>query len=153
VASSWLFEPVVTIHCLAALDLGAGFEQPFIDSSSRTSGRVVHVEVDELDRQDNMVDGLFFCATLTGRRRGHTPFVQVGAGTSDTGAKAVMPDPRSPWQGQSRRVSAGVGVKSTESRRAAQPLHIPYVIRPDRPLLLLLSDELMSCCAAGMVAR
>jgi len=23
-----------------------------------------------------MVDGLCFCATLTGRRRGHTPFVQ-----------------------------------------------------------------------------
>jgi len=26
--------------------------------------------------EDNMVDGLFFCATLTGRRGGYTPFVQ-----------------------------------------------------------------------------
>jgi len=28
---------------------------------------------------EDMVDGLFFCATLTGRREGHTPFVQAGA--------------------------------------------------------------------------
>jgi len=33
--------------------------------------------------QDNMVDGLFFYATLTGRRGGRTPFVQA-AETSDT---------------------------------------------------------------------
>jgi len=38
--------------------------------------------------EDNMVNGLF-CATLTGRRGGHTPFVQ--AETSDTGAEAVEP--------------------------------------------------------------
>jgi len=31
--------------------------------------------------EDDMVDGLF-CATLTGRRGGHTPFVQAGAETS-----------------------------------------------------------------------
>ena len=47
-----------------------------------------------------MVDGLFFCATLTGRRGGHTPFVQAGAETSDTGAKAVKPDPDA-WEGHS----------------------------------------------------
>jgi len=35
--------------------------------------------------EDNMIDGLFFCATLTGRRRGHALFVQAGAETSDTG--------------------------------------------------------------------
>jgi len=39
--------------------------------------------------EDNMADGLFFCATLTGRRVGHTPFVQAGAETSDTGAEGV----------------------------------------------------------------
>jgi len=39
-----------------------------------------------------MVDGLF-CATLKGRRGDHTPFVQERAETSDTGAKAVEPDP------------------------------------------------------------
>jgi len=30
--------------------------------------------------EDDMVDGLF-CATLTGRRGGHTPFIQAGAET------------------------------------------------------------------------
>jgi len=52
--------------------------------------------------EDNMVDNLFFCATLTGRRGGHTPFVQVGAETSDTGAEAVKPDPSSSWEGGCR---------------------------------------------------
>jgi len=45
--------------------------------------------------EDNMVDGLFFCATLTGCSGGHTPFVQAGVETSDTGAEAVKPDPGS----------------------------------------------------------
>jgi len=43
--------------------------------------------------EDDMVDGLFFCATPTSRRGGHTPFVQAGAETSDTGAEAVKLDP------------------------------------------------------------
>ena len=47
-----------------------------------------------------MVDGLFFCATLTGRRLGHTSFAQAGAEMSDTGAEAVEPDPGSSWEGQ-----------------------------------------------------
>jgi len=42
----------------------------------------------------DMVDGLFFCDTLTGRKRRHTPFVQAGVGMSDTSAEAVKPDPR-----------------------------------------------------------
>jgi len=58
--------------------------------------------------EDNMVDGLF-CAKLTGRRGGHTPFVQAGGEASDTGAEAVKPDPGSSWQGHCRRVGAGVG--------------------------------------------
>jgi len=51
--------------------------------------------------ENNMVDGVFFCATLTGRRAGHTPFVQAGAETSDTGTEAVKPDPASSWEGHS----------------------------------------------------
>jgi len=51
--------------------------------------------------EDNMVDGLFFCATLTGHTGSHTPFVQVGAETSDTGIEAVKPDPSSSWEGHS----------------------------------------------------
>jgi len=42
--------------------------------------------------EDHMVDGLFLCATLTGRREDHTPFVQRGAETPDTGAEAVKPN-------------------------------------------------------------
>jgi len=42
--------------------------------------------------EDHTVNGLFFCATLTGRRGGQTPFVQAGAETSDTSAEAVKPD-------------------------------------------------------------
>jgi len=51
--------------------------------------------------EDNMVDGFFFCATLTGCRGAHTPFVQAGAETSDTGAEAVKMDPGSSWEGHS----------------------------------------------------
>jgi len=47
---------------------------------------------------DNTVDGLL-CATLTGRREGHTPFVQAGAEMSYTGAEAVKADPSSSWEG------------------------------------------------------
>jgi len=34
--------------------------------------------------EDNMVEGLFFCATLPGRRETIPPFVQAGAESSDT---------------------------------------------------------------------
>jgi len=46
-----------------------------------------------------MVDGLFFCATPTGRRGDHTPFVQAGEETSDTGTEALERDPGSSWEG------------------------------------------------------
>jgi len=41
--------------------------------------------------EDNIVDGLFFCATLTRRRGGHTVFAQAEEETSDTSAEAVKP--------------------------------------------------------------
>ena len=48
--------------------------------------------------EENMVNSLIFCATLTSRRSGHTPFVrlQTGVETSDTCAEAVNP-PRAPY--------------------------------------------------------
>jgi len=51
--------------------------------------------------EDSMVDGLFFCATLTGRRGGHAPFVQASVETSDIDAEAVKLDPRSSWESHS----------------------------------------------------
>ena len=64
--------------------------------------------------EDDMVDGLF-CATLTGRRGGHNPFVQAGAETPDTGAEAVEPDPGSSWEGHFEGVGADVRDESAES--------------------------------------
>jgi len=39
--------------------------------------------------EDNMLDGLFFCATLTSK----PPSVQAGEETSDISAKVFKPDP------------------------------------------------------------
>jgi len=76
-----------------------------------------------------MIHGLF-CATLTGRRGSHTPFVQAGAEASNTGAEEVKPNPRCPWQGHSWRV--GAGFESTEPRSVVQQLRATLVIRPER---------------------
>jgi len=64
--------------------------------------------------KDNMVDDLFFCATLTGRRGGHTPFVQAGVETSDTDAETVQQDPGSSWEGHSGS-ECRCGDENTES--------------------------------------
>ena len=58
--------------------------------------------------KEDMVGGLFHCATLTGGRGCHTAFVQVGTETPDTGAEADKPDPGSSWEGHSEGVGAGV---------------------------------------------
>ena len=76
-----------------------------------------------------MVDGLF-CATLTGCRGGHTPFLQAGAETSHTGAEAVEPDPGSSWEGHSEGVGAGVWDESAESCGIVRSLRVPLMIRP-----------------------
>ena len=78
--------------------------------------------------EDNTVDGLFFCATLTGRTGGHTPFVQAEAETSDTGAEAVEPDPGSSWEGHSGRVGTSVWNENAESCGVVRPLRIPLVM-------------------------
>jgi len=43
--------------------------------------------------EDNVVNGVIFCATLTGRRSDHTPFVQTRAETSDISVELVKLDP------------------------------------------------------------
>jgi len=119
--------------CLAAQDLGAGVKQPFDclivqnRQAMQSMGRWMDWSV-----EDNMVDDLFFCNTLTSRRGEHTSSVQAGAGTSDTGAEAVEQDPRCSLEGHSGRVGAGVGDESAESCEVVQPLCLPLVIRPVR---------------------
>ena len=61
--------------------------------------------------KDIMFRGLFLCATHTSRRGGHAPFVQAGAGTSDTGAEVVKAGPRCAWQVHARRVGDDFGMK------------------------------------------
>jgi len=67
-------------RCLAALDIGAGVEQP-VDCLIVQNRQAVQSVGRSMDWtvEDNMVGCLFFCATLTGRRGGNTPFVQAGA--------------------------------------------------------------------------
>ena len=86
-------------RCWAAIRL---FQRP------ETSGRAVRGGSMDWTLDDDTVDGLFFCATFTGRRGGYTLFVQTGAETSDTGAEMVKPDPGSSWEGHSRDVCTGV---------------------------------------------
>jgi len=75
-----------------------------------------------------MVGGLFFCTTLTGRRGGHTPFVQAGAETSNTSAEAVKSEPGSSWEGHSGRVGTSVWNENAESCGVVRPLRIPLVM-------------------------
>jgi len=72
--------------------------------------------------QDNIIDSLFFCATLTGCRGGHTPFVQAGAETPNTHAEAVKTDPGFCWEGQSEGVGAGVWNENAQFRMGLSAL-------------------------------
>jgi len=67
-SSSSSFQPVLSVHCLAALDLGAGVEQPMEAASQavQSMGRSM-----DWILEDNMVNGLIFFATLTSRRSDH----------------------------------------------------------------------------------
>jgi len=75
--------------------------------------------------EDNMVDGLYFCATLTGRSGGHAPFIQAGAEMSDNGAEAFKPDPHSFWEGHSGVwvLVSGVKVRSLVGVSAHSAFH------------------------------
>ena len=116
---------------MAALDLGADVEPP-LDCLIVQKRQAVQTMGRSMDwtLEDNIADGLFFCATLTGRRGGHTPFLQAGAETSDTGAEVDKPDPGSSLEGHSGR--GGVGDENAESCGVIRPLCIPLVIRPLR---------------------
>jgi len=87
----------------------AGVEQPFdcLIVQNRQSMQSMMRSMD-WTLEDNMVDGSFFCAKLTGRRGDHTPFVQTGVEASDTSAEVVEPDTGSSWEGHSGRAGTGV---------------------------------------------
>ena len=153
--SSSSFEPVLSIHCLGARDLGASVVQPFdcLIVQNRQGVQSMRRLMD-WTLGDNMADGLFLCATLTSRRGGHTPFVQTGAEGSANGAEAVKPDPPCSWEGHCWKVGAGAGDESTESRKVVQPLRLPLVIRLERRTYVVVrwNDELL-CCEYKWVSR
>jgi len=78
----------------------------------------------DLTLEDDIDDGLF-CATLTGCRGGHTPFLQAGAETSDTGAEAVETDPGTSWEGHSGGcvLVSGIEVRSLVGLSAHSAFH------------------------------
>ena len=115
-ASSSSFEPVLSVQCLAALDLGAGVEQSIdcLIIQSRQSVQSMGRSMDWI-LKDNVVNGLISFATHTSLRSNHTLFVQTGAETSDINAEAVEPGPRCSWKGYSRGIGANIWDESTES--------------------------------------
>ena len=96
-----------------------------------------------------MVDGLFFCATLTGCRESYTPLVQTGAESPDIGSETVKPDPGSSW-----RDTTGGGMPASGMKRwslLSLSIHAAFHWWSTQCAghVLLLSDELMSWCVAG----
>jgi len=65
--------------------------------------------------EDYMVDGVIFCATLTGCRGGHTSFVQAGVQMPNTNAVAVEPDPRCSSEGHAEKVRANIEDENSDS--------------------------------------
>jgi len=145
-SSSFVWASSSFIHCLAALDFGAGVEQPF--ASLTIQNRQAVQRSMDWTLEDNIDNGLFFCATLTGCRGGHTPFVQPGAETSDTGAEAVKPYPGSSWEGHSGGCVpvSGIKVQSLVGLSAHSAFHWRSTHCATH---MLLSENLTSCCAAG----
>ena len=90
---SWYtsFKRVLSIHCLAALDRGQSVEE-LIDCLDRQAVQSMRKSMDAI--LEDKLDGLFFYAKLTSRRRGNIPFAWAGTETSNSGAEAVKSDPR-----------------------------------------------------------
>ena len=84
------------------------------------------------------------CTSRIGNVR-YRSFVQAREETSDTA------DLRCSWESHSRSVGADVGDESTKPRSVVKPLllRIPSCSKQSAARRLLLSDKLMSCCAAG----
>ena len=143
--SQFFFWASSSIHCLAALDFGAGVEQTFdcLIDQNRQAVQSMRRAVD-WTLEDSMVDDLFFFATFTGRRGGHTPFVPAGV---ETGAEVVKPDLlERAIPGWYVPVS-GIKIRNLVGLSAHSPFHWWSAHCAAR--VLLLSDKLVSCCAAG----
>ena len=104
--------------------------------------------------EDNRVDGLFFCATLTGQSGGLTPFVQAGVETPATSMEAVKPDPGSFGEGHWGGWCWCRGWKC-EPCGVVRLLRIPLVICPVRRTYVAVvrwTDELL-CSGNNWMSR
>jgi len=141
------FEPVLSFHSLAAQELGTSVEQPFncliiqYRQAMQSMWRLM-----DWTFEDSVVDRLFFCVTLTGRRRAilhlckqerklPTP-VRRRLSRTHTVLGRVFPGGWVPVTGMKVRSLVGLCNHSAFHRWSAQ--------RAAR--ILMLSDELMSCC-------
>jgi len=88
-----------------------------------------------------MIDGL-------GCRGCHTPFVQTGEDAPYSGTEAVTPDPRSSWGVTLGKWALGsrIKVRNLVGLSIHSAFHWRSTQRATR--MLLLSYELISCCAA-----
>ena len=137
---------LLTLLAGSAPDLGAGVEQPFDclviqnHQDMHFMGRLMDWTV-----EDNTVNSLFFCATLTSRRRGHTP-VCVRSGNIWHRCGGGWAGPTLFLAGSSQEGGCRCGsCYPTTPHSIGDP--------PGAPALLLLPDELTSCCAAGTNGR
>jgi len=133
----FLFWASSSNHCLTVLDLGADVEQPFdcLIVQNRQAMQSMRRSMD-WTLENNGQHGRWFVLLrqLTGRRGNDNPSVQARAETSDIGAEAFKPKPGYSWQGHSGEVSVST-LHWWSAQCAARTL--------------LLSDILMSCCAAS----
>jgi len=116
------------------------------------SGHAAHEEVDGLDIGGQHGRRFVLLCHTHRPQRGHTPFVQAGSETSDTGVEAVQPDLRCSWKSHSRSVVADVGDESTKPRSVVQPLRLRIPSRSTQStarMLLLLSDKLDELLCSG----
>jgi len=113
------------------------------------SGRAVHEEVGGLNIGGQHGRRFVVLRHTHRPQRRSYPICTSRSGTSDTGAEAVKPDPGSSWEGHSWKVGAGVGMKvwNLERLSSKSPFHWWSVQCAAR--MVLLSGELMSCCAAS----
>ena len=112
------------------------------------SGRAVNEEAMDWTLEDNIADGLFLWATLTGRKGGHILFMQAEVETPDTGAEAVKSDPRC-----FGRVIPGRWVPGMKVRRlvnlSTNSAFRWWSAQSAARMLLSLSHETMTCCVPG----
>jgi len=88
VCSSQWYKPVLSVHCLAMLDLGKGVEQPFNCLITQNCQAVQYMRrLMDWTFENNMVEGFLFCANFTNQGRRYHAFVQAGAETFDTGVE------------------------------------------------------------------